>query len=52
VAGTCECGNEPSVSIKCPDADAIPRRLEPLPNLYTVPLRDGLKEIPKYVSQN
>jgi hypothetical protein len=28
------------------DADIIPRRLETLPNLYTVPLEDGLKESP------
>jgi hypothetical protein len=34
-----------------PDADTIPRRLEPLPNLYTVPLEDGLKESPKQVRQ-
>jgi hypothetical protein len=34
-----------------PDADTIPRRLEPLPNLYTVPLEDGLKESPKRLRQ-
>jgi hypothetical protein len=28
------------------DADTIPRRLETLPNLYTVALEDGLKERP------
>jgi hypothetical protein len=27
------------------------RRLEPLPNLYTVPLEDGLKESLKHVRQ-
>jgi hypothetical protein len=32
-----------------PDADTIPRKLEPLPNLYTVPLKDELKESPKHV---
>jgi hypothetical protein len=35
-----------------PDADTVPRRLEPLPNLYTVPLEDGLKESPEHVRQN
>jgi hypothetical protein len=34
-----------------PDADIVPRRLEPLPNSYTVPLEDGLKESPKRVRQ-
>jgi hypothetical protein len=33
------------------DADTLPRRLEPLPNLYPVPLEDGLKERPKQVRQ-
>jgi hypothetical protein len=27
-----------------PGADTIPRRLEPLPNLYTFPLKMGLKK--------
>jgi hypothetical protein len=31
--------------------DTIHRRLEPQPNLYTLPLEDGLKESPKHVSQ-
>jgi hypothetical protein len=34
-----------------PDADTILSGLEPLPNLYTVPLEDGLKESPKHVRQ-
>jgi hypothetical protein len=34
-----------------PDADTIPRRLELLPNLYTVPLEGVLKESPKHVRQ-
>jgi hypothetical protein len=33
-----------------PSPDAH-RRLESLPNLYTVPLEDGLKESPKHVRQ-
>jgi hypothetical protein len=39
------------VSAFGPDADTIPRRLEPLSNLYTVLLEDGLKESPKHVRQ-
>jgi hypothetical protein len=34
-----------------PDTDTIHRRLESLPNLYTLPLEDGLKENPKHVRQ-
>jgi hypothetical protein len=34
-----------------PGADTIPRRLKPLPNFYTEPLEDGLKESPKHVKQ-
>jgi hypothetical protein len=34
-----------------PDADTIPRKLEKLPNLYTVPLKDELEESPKHVRQ-
>jgi hypothetical protein len=30
-----------------PDVYTKPRRLEPLPNVYTVPLEDGLKEMPE-----
>jgi hypothetical protein len=33
------------------DADTIPGRPEPLPNLYTVPLEDGFKESPKPIRQ-
>jgi hypothetical protein len=34
-----------------PDADTISSRLERLPNLYTVPLEDGVKESLKHVRQ-
>jgi hypothetical protein len=34
-----------------PDADTIPKRLQSLPNLYTLPLEDGLIESPKHVRQ-
>jgi hypothetical protein len=46
-----------SVGARCemfqpgPGADTIHRTLEPLPNLYTVPFEDGLKESPKYIGQ-
>jgi hypothetical protein len=39
------------VSASGPDTDTIPRRLEPLPNLYTLPLEDGIKESPKLARQ-
>jgi hypothetical protein len=34
-----------------PDTDTIPSRIESLPNLYTLPLEDGLKESLKHVRQ-
>jgi hypothetical protein len=40
------------IFIPDPDADSIPSRLELLPNLYAVPLEDGLKESLKHVRRN
>jgi hypothetical protein len=45
------CGPGWNSTLPGPDADTIRRKLEPLPNLYTVPLEDGLEESPKRVRQ-